>query len=72
MRTQGVRLSAHDREADGLGVGAVARRVGRRDRGGERVYHGREGFVRGVRELTETFDDFHIEVEEFIDLGERT
>jgi ketosteroid isomerase-like protein len=39
--------------------------------GGEGVYHGREGFIRGVRELTGTFDDFHVEVEEFFDLGER-
>jgi ketosteroid isomerase-like protein len=39
--------------------------------GGEGVYHGREGFVRGVQELTETFDDFHIEVEELYDLGQR-
>ena len=39
--------------------------------GGEGVYHGREGFMRGVRELTETFADFHVEAEELFDLGQR-
>jgi ketosteroid isomerase-like protein len=37
--------------------------------GGEGVYHGPEGFARGVQELTDTFDEFHIEPEEYFDLG---
>ena len=39
--------------------------------GGRGVYYGVEGFDRGLRELTETFDDFHIEPERFIDAGDR-
>jgi ketosteroid isomerase-like protein len=37
--------------------------------GGEGVYNGREGFVRGVQELTDTFDDFHVEPEKLFDVG---
>lgn len=39
--------------------------------GGEGVYHGREGVVRGVQDLTEIFDDFHVESEKFFDLGDQ-
>jgi ketosteroid isomerase-like protein len=39
--------------------------------GGAGVYHGPEAFVRGIQELTDTFDDFRVEPEEFFDLGDR-
>jgi ketosteroid isomerase-like protein len=39
--------------------------------GNEGVFHGREGFVRGGRELQEIFGDFRIHPEELIDLGDR-
>ena|ERR1039457_4942709 len=34
--------------------------------GGEGVYHGREGFARGVQELLDVFEDFRAEPEDFI------
>jgi ketosteroid isomerase-like protein len=37
---------------------------------GQGVFHGREAWVRAVRELTDTFDDFRIEPERFFDLGD--
>jgi ketosteroid isomerase-like protein len=37
--------------------------------GGEGVYHGPDGFARGVQELLDTFDDFHVEPEKYFDLG---
>jgi ketosteroid isomerase-like protein len=39
--------------------------------GNEGVFHGREGFVRGGRELQEVFGDFRMQPEELIDLGDR-
>src|SRR5687768_15509961 len=36
---------------------------------GQGVFHGREEYVRAVRELTETFDDFRIDPERFFGLG---
>jgi len=39
--------------------------------GNEGVFHGREGFIRGGRELQEIFGDFRIYPEELIDLGDR-
>src|SRR5271168_4481734 len=38
--------------------------------GGEGVYHGREGFARGVQELLDVFADFRADPERFIDAGE--
>ena len=37
---------------------------------GEGVYRGREEFVRGVQQLQETFEDFHIQPEEYLPHGE--
>ena len=39
--------------------------------GGEGTYHGREAYARGVRELTDTFEDFHVEPEKFFELDDQ-
>lgn len=38
--------------------------------GGEGVYRGREGVIRGVQQLLDVFDDLHAEVEEFRSAGD--
>jgi uncharacterized protein len=47
-------------DAGGLGVAGSA--VGRR--------HGPEGFLSGAREALDAFDDYRVEVEEFIEAGD--
>jgi ketosteroid isomerase-like protein len=37
----------------------------------ETVFHGPAGAAQAVRDMTEVFDDFHVEPERFIDLGDR-
>jgi uncharacterized protein len=37
----------------------------------DRVYRGHEGFLRNLAEMTDVFDDFRIEVEEFIEGDDR-
>jgi ketosteroid isomerase-like protein len=39
--------------------------------GGETVFHGRDGVLEAVGELTEAFDDLRVEPERFFDLGDR-
>jgi ketosteroid isomerase-like protein len=34
------------------------------------VRHGPEGFLRGIEEVTEAFDDYRVEAEEFTDAGD--
>jgi ketosteroid isomerase-like protein len=37
----------------------------------ETVFHGPEGAAQAVRDMTEVFDDFRVDPERFIDLGDR-
>jgi ketosteroid isomerase-like protein len=38
---------------------------------GEDAFHGRDGFVRGVREVTGVFDDFTVDAKDFAEMGDR-
>jgi ketosteroid isomerase-like protein len=37
--------------------------------GGQGVYHGRDGFARGVQELLDVFEDFRADPEDFLEAG---
>jgi ketosteroid isomerase-like protein len=37
--------------------------------GGQCVYHGRDGFARGVQELLDVFEDFRADPEDFLEAG---